>query len=402
LLRRLPSTETFGRGTVSEVATGAAGLRFAPGVIHRASKRGLVIANRHGETVLFEHPRAAGLPLLLADTPTPAELAQRLGPPLEPGVISDLQAAEFLIEASDSPVAAAPARPPAVTLSRSGVMLTGIAGPSRWLDRYLAPVVTSRLGRCLLLLTAAAGAGCLAAGPPGRLSGASPATQVLLLLALGLLTSLIHELAHAVVLVHYGRTPRYAGFGLYWGAVSFYVDSTPALTLPRRARVVQALAGLAADAVTTSILAVLAQTRTGPLLAAVFWSRAVLNATAIALNALPVLEVDGHWALADYLDEPDLAPRARAALADRLHRRRPPAGIGLAAYGAISLLAGFALIAASVAIQWQVLGGLITALVTGSVTDILIGCYLVIPLAIAVFVSLAGLIWQAVAAPSHD
>ena len=247
----------------------------------------------------------------------------------------------------------------------------------------------------------AAGAGCLAAGPPGC-SGANPATQVLLLLALGLLTSLIHEFAHAVVLLHYGRTPRYAGFGLYWGAVSFYVDSTPALTLPRRERVVQALAGLAADAVTTSILAVLAQTRIDPLLAAVFWRRAVLNAIAIALNALPVLEVDGHWALADYLDEPDLAPRARAALADLLHRRRPPAGIGLAAYGAVSLLAGFALIAVSVAIQWQMLGGLITALVTGSVTDIPIGCYLVVPLAIAVLVSLAGLIWQAVAAPSDD
>ena len=101
--------------------------------------------------------------------------------------------------------------------------------------RYLAPVVTSRAGRCLLLLVVAAGAGCLVAGPPGgQLSGASPATQVLLLLVLGLATSLIHEFAHAVVLVHYGRTPRYAGFGLYWGAVSFYVDSTPALTLPRR------------------------------------------------------------------------------------------------------------------------------------------------------------------------
>lgn len=208
-------------------------------------------------------------------------------------------------------------------------MLTGIAGPARWLDRYLAPVVTSRLGRCLPLLTVVAGAGCLVAGPPGRLSGTSPATQVLLLLALGLLTSLIHEFAHAVVLVHYGRTPRYAGFGLYWGAVSFYVDSTPALTLPRRQRVVQALAGL-------------------------------------------------------------------------LHRRRPPSGIGLAAYGAVSLLAGFALIAVSVAIQWQVLGGLITALVTGSVTDILIGCYLVVPLAIAVLASLAGLIAQTVAAPPES
>ena len=219
---------------MSELATAAAGLRFAPGVIHRTSKRGLVIANRHGETVLFEHPRAAELPMLLAVTPTPDELARRLGPPLEPGVIDELLAAEFLIEASDGSIAAAPPRSPAVTLSRSGLMLTGIAGPSRWLDRYLAPVVTSRPGRCLLLLMAAAGAGCLAAGPPGRLSGASPATEALLLLALGLLTSLIHEFAHAVVLVHYGRTPRYAGFGLYWGAVSFYVDSTPALTLPRR------------------------------------------------------------------------------------------------------------------------------------------------------------------------
>ncbi len=48
------------------------------------------------------------------------------------------------------------------------------------------------------------------------------------------------------------------------------------------------------------------------------------------------------------------------------------------------------------AIQWRVLGGLITALVTGSATDILIGCYLVVPLAIAVLASLAGLIRQAV------
>ncbi len=101
--------------------------------------------------------------------------------------------------------------------------------------------------------------------------------------------------------------------------MSFYVDSTPALTLPRRQRVVQALAGLAADAVTTSILAVLAvlaQPRIDPLLAAVFWRRAVLNAIAIVLNALPVLEVDGHLgASPTYLDEPGSgAPRPEAAL----------------------------------------------------------------------------------------
>jgi putative peptide zinc metalloprotease protein len=38
-------------------------------------------------------------------------------------------------------------------------------------------------------------------------------------------------------------------------------------------------------------------------------------------NALPILEVDGHWPLADYLDEPDLAPRARDALAGAGHPR---------------------------------------------------------------------------------
>ena len=102
--------------------------------------------------------------MLPAVTPTRDELAQRLGPPLEPGVIDELLAAEFLIEAPDRSIAAAPARSPAVTLSRSGLMLAGIAGPSRWLDRYLAPVVTSRLGRCLLLLVVVAGDGCLAAG----------------------------------------------------------------------------------------------------------------------------------------------------------------------------------------------------------------------------------------------
>ena len=53
---------------------------------------------------------------------------------------------------------------------------------------------------------------------------------------------------------------------------------------------------LAADAVTTSILAVVAHTTASPLLAAVCWRRAVLNATEIGLNALPILEVDGHWA----------------------------------------------------------------------------------------------------------
>ena len=149
---------------------------------------------------------------------------------------------------------------------------------------------------------------------------------------------------------------RRAGLGFYWGSLSFFVDSTPALTLPRHQRAVQALAGLAVDVVATSTLAILAHTLHNPLLAVVFWQRAVLDAVAILINAVPVLEVDGHWALADYLDEPDLSPRARAALAETIHARRPSAGYPMAAYGAISLAAGLALIATSALITWHILG----------------------------------------------
>jgi hypothetical protein len=147
-----------------------------------------------------------------------------------------------------------------------------------------------------------------------------------MLLGFGL--AALHELAHAVALVHYGRTPRSAGCGFYWGALCFYVDSSDGTTLPRRARIVNALAGLAVDLVTTSILLLVSHGFAASVLVmSVCWRLAILQLIGIVENGLPILEVDGHVALADYLDEPDLAPRPREALSRRLrgvhHRERP-------------------------------------------------------------------------------
>ncbi len=367
-------------------------LEFAPGVVHRLSKRGLVAANADGGTVLLEHPRAHALPDLLARRPTAEQLHEVLGPPLQAEAIPDLVAAGILADTSSPRICR---RDRDVMLSRSGLLFRGIAAPSRWLDTYLVPVLTGRAGGIVLVAVALAGAVSLAPGIPG--SGpahGNPAAAALLLVALGLLTGAAHELAHAVALTHYGRTPGRAGLGLYWGSLSFFVDSSPALTLPRRQRVTQALAGLATDAVTTGGLALLARAPVGAFWAGLLWQRALLNLIAMGVNAAPVLEVDGHWALADLLDEPELARRARAALAGVLHGRAGNTETRLAAYGAVSLLAGVGLLVASTLAMWTVLHRLVGALFTGSIGDLLVGVYLVAPTLIAVVLSLLGLILQ--------
>ena len=245
-----------------------------------------------------------------------------------------------------------------------------------------------------------AGVAALLAGRPDLPPvSAHPATEALLMLFLTLLIAMCHELGHAVALVHYGRVPSRAGFGFYWGSLCFYVDSTPALTLGRRQRVTQALVGLAVDVVALSLCAVAAQLCSSTLLAIVFWRLSMLGLVGVAVNLAPILEVDGHWALADLLDEPDLAPRARRSLALALRRERPEAH-WLAAYGAASLVAGLVLIGTSVYVFWQTSGHLVQALLGGSATDLLIGLYYVVPLALGVAVSALGLVLETAWAPA--
>ena len=189
----------------------------------------------------------------------------------------------------------------------------------------------------------------------------------------------LHELAHAVALVHYGRTPRRAGCGFYWGALCFYVDSTDGTTLPRRARVINAMAGLAVDLVTTAVLLLIAQGfAASVLITGVCWRIAILQLIGIVENTLPILEVDGHVAFSDYLDEPDLSPRSKEALARKLRRiKQDDQPSWLAAYGAFSLVGGVVLLATSTWVWWLAAGELITSLFDGNPAEVLLGLYVV-------------------------
>jgi hypothetical protein len=373
-------------------------MRFAESVVWRVSKRGLVLADPSGDTFLLEHPAAGTLPNYLADNRTAADVSAHLGgTPQDAALVADLIDAGILRD-SDQPApqtSTNTARSTSVRFTRSGLEITGIDRIARIVHRFTMPVFTSIAGRAALAAILLGGLWSLIIGRPDapQVSG-RPWLDATLGLVIGLTAAAMHELAHAVALVHYGRTPRSAGCGFYWGALCFYVDSTDGLTLPRRARIVQASAGLGVDVVTVSILAILAQLSSSTLLIAVCWRVAILGIVAIVENSLPILEVDGQLILSDLLDEPDLSSRARAALGDTLRqsdRRLPGRPRWLPAYGAFSLFGGVVLLAASALVWWAVAGDMTTALFTGSTVDIVIGLYVVVPFALGTLFSLVGL-----------
>lgn len=369
---------------------------FGPSTEYRVSKRGLLIADSSGDTVLVEHPASSQLPSLLADDPSPEELARRLGPPRGAELVDELVRMGILVHPTPGLNAEAnlrDSRP--VSLSRSGLMIAGIGIPAIWINRHLLPALLTLPGRITIGVVVAAGVVALLIGRPDIPTVSdTPALEAVIMLASGLALTVLHELAHAVALVHFGRLPRRAGFGFYWGAVSFFVDSTPAMTLPRRARVIQALAGLATDVVTTAMLAIAAHLVADELIAIILWRLAVLGVLDIVVNLAPILEVDGHWALADLLDEPDLAPRARRALGAALRNRLSKDDRWLAVYGAFSLIAGLTLICLSVAVYWAVAGDLVIALFAGNPAEIALGVYYIGPVALGLLLSTLGLILE--------
>jgi CRP-like cAMP-binding protein/Zn-dependent protease len=201
-----------------------------------------------------------------------------------------------------------------------------------------------------------------------QLGGKHLAITTILLLVMDYVLTFIHELGHAVVLIHYGRRVKSAGFMIYFGSPAFFVESSDGLMLDRGQRIVQSFAGPFAELVVSGIAAISLWLFPEMPFADVVYTWALLNYFIVFLNLIPLLELDGYWILSDVIQVPDLRPRSlqfiRYDLWRKLrdHERITKQEVGLSLYGFIGV--AFTIFSLYTAfIFWEtVFGGLVSEL----------------------------------------
>jgi hypothetical protein len=193
--------------------------------------------------------------------------------------------------------------------------------------------------------------------PSIRFSTKRPVVEMLTLFAMMLVRSFVHELGHASVLLRFERRVGLAGLDLYLGGLSFFVDSSDALLLDRRKRMLQSLGGVYFEFLFAGFEAA-ASLLFYDDVASVAGRFIVLTLLGITINLLPVLQLDGYWVLADYLQRPDLKRKASEGAKKWIQN---PRGLPsrLATYWIFSLVIGGAMICLStrayVEIYWPLI-----------------------------------------------
>jgi CRP-like cAMP-binding protein/Zn-dependent protease len=203
------------------------------------------------------------------------------------------------------------------------------------------------------------------------LSGRSLALGFLVLLFLNYFLIFVHELAHSLVLVRYGRRIRSAGFGIYFGSPSFYIDSSDGLMLERTERMAQAFAGPYAEMMVAGLASIAAWSFPRAGFSQTLYKFCVLNYLFIFLNLIPLLELDGYWILSDLIQVPELRPMSLGFVRhDLWHKLRTRSRfskqeVGLALYGTLGVAFTAVALGASYFSWREIFGGLVSQLWRG-------------------------------------
>ncbi|WP_229071353.1 cyclic nucleotide-binding protein [Actinoplanes sp. DH11] len=143
----------------------------------------------------------------------------------------------------------------------------------------------------------------------------------IVLLSLNVLALAVQEFGHALGAKRVGREVPAAGLMIHFGIPSVFVDTSDVWMAGRRARMAVTAAGPAAALGVAGLaqLIGLAVPATG----GVAFKLAFLFYLQTFFNLSPLLPLDGHYLLMDWLEVPDLRARALSWLSGRLRRRGP-------------------------------------------------------------------------------
>lgn len=159
------------------------------------------------------------------------------------------------------------------------------------------------------------------------LAAAGPALFLFLIPA-NLFAIFIHEAGHAFTVKAFGREVQRAGVGWYWFGPVAFVDTSDMWLADRWPRIAVSLAGGYANLVLAAFAALAALVVQDLVWAAALWQFAFWSYWVVLANLNPLLEYDGYYVLADWLDRPNLRARALAWLGnDLLPALRTPGGL---------------------------------------------------------------------------
>ncbi|HXA54021.1 MAG TPA: FHA domain-containing protein [Solirubrobacteraceae bacterium] len=128
----------------------------------------------------------------------------------------------------------------------------------------------------------------------------------------------VHELAHGMALVHYGRRPARGGLRLILFFPYAFVDTSEAYFEPRAHRIAISAAGPVSDLSFGALFSFLCAVWPAGSVRDVFFQLAFGSYVGAFFNLNPFLDRDGYHIVVDVLREPGLRQRARAQFTRRL------------------------------------------------------------------------------------
>jgi len=127
------------------------------------------------------------------------------------------------------------------------------------------------------------------------------------LLVAMLVTAMVHELGHAAAVTYFGGRVKRLGFMLFYLLPALFCDTSDAWRFPFAwQRVVVAFAGMATQIIFMCVVVQILWLGAGDAVQAWLLLYVLLNLGMCVYNLIPLVKLDGYWALSAAIDRPNL------------------------------------------------------------------------------------------------